>query len=66
MKGHVPNKSKYSIDGKSGTWILVYYPIYLDGYKGEPYDEPRGLFQNIEKEGFWYNEMPLRYVKNKS
>ena len=54
---------KYSIEGKEGVWVLVYYPILLDGYKGKPYNEPRALMQNIDKDGFWCNKVPLRYIK---
>lgn len=62
LKNHITNKSTYSIEGKKGAWILVYYPILRNGYRGELYEEPRALMQNIDKPGFWSNEMPLRYI----
>lgn len=62
LSNHVRNVSKYMVEGKSGTWIIVYYPIFSNGYKGEEYDEARALIQNLDKPGFWHNEMPLRYL----
>lgn len=62
-KAHVRNKSLYAMDNKKDRWILVYYPIFENGKTKEFYDEPRALMQNIEKDGFWSKEVPLRYLK---
>lgn len=51
------------MDGKKDKWMLVYYPIFQDGKTQEYYNEPRALMQNINKPGFWYKEVPLRYLK---
>lgn len=56
----------YSMDGELDRWEIVYYPINEDGKTGEEYDEPRALVQNIDKDGFWHKEVPVRYLtKNK-
>lgn len=62
-KSHKRNESVYFMDGKPDKWILVYYPIFQDGRTQEFYDEPRALMQNIDMEGFWSKEVPLRYLK---
>lgn len=54
--------SLYTMDGKPDKWKIVYYPIFQDGKTNEYYDEPRALMQNIDKEGFWSKEVPLRYL----
>jgi len=61
-KNHKRNESVYKMDGKKDRWILVYYPIFEDGKTNEVYSEPRALMQNIDKEGFWSKEVPLRYL----
>ena len=53
----------YFMDDKSDRWQIVYYPIFQDGKTQEYYDEPRALVQNIDKNGFWSKEIPLRYLK---
>lgn len=52
----------YFMDGKYDRWRIAYYPIFEDGKTGEVYNEPRALVENIEKEGFWHKEVPLRYL----
>lgn len=37
-------------------------PLKECGKTGEVYDEPRALVQNIDKPGFWWKEVPLRYL----
>lgn len=56
-------KQLYTMDGKPDRWVIVYYPLNECGKTGEVYDEPRALMQNIDKEGFWWKETPLRYLK---
>ena len=51
----------YKIDG-NGNWEIVYYPIFECGRTGKEYSEPRALMQNIDKEGFFSKEVPLRYL----
>jgi hypothetical protein len=53
----------YNMDNKPDRWKVVYYPINECGKTQKPYDEPRALVQNIDKEGFWSKEVPLRYLK---
>jgi hypothetical protein len=60
---HKRNESIYFMDGKKDRWNLVYYPIFQDGKTQEFYDEPRALMQNIDRDGFWSKEVPLRYLK---
>ena len=48
---------------KKNRWKIVYYPIFQDGKTQEYYSEPRALVQNINKDGFWNKEVPLRYLK---
>ena len=55
--------SVYFMDGKKDKWIIVYYPIFEDGKTNEEYNEPRALMQNIDVNGFWSKEVPLRYLK---
>lgn len=62
IKDNVRNKSLYTMDGKSESWALVYYPIRSNYDETEIYAEPRALMQNIDKKGFWYKEVPLRYL----
>jgi hypothetical protein len=62
-KTHIHNESVYFMDGKKDRWKLVYYPIFQDGKTQEHYSEPRALMQNIDKKGFWYKEVPLRYLQ---
>jgi len=50
------------MDNKSDKWVIVYYPIKSNYDLSEIYAEPRALVQNIDKEGFWYKEVPLRYL----
>lgn len=50
------------MDGE-GRWELVYGPIYSNYDGTDVYDEPRYLFRNLDKEGFWTKEVPLRYVR---
>ena len=64
-KSHKRNESVYFMDGKKDRWIIVYYPIFIDGKTQENYKEPRALFQNIDKPGFWSKEVPLRYIDKK-
>ena len=64
-KNHKRNESIYFMDGKDDRWVIVYYPIFENGKTNEPYSEPRALMQNIDKEGFWSKEVPLRYLKPK-
>ncbi len=59
---HERNKSIYSMDGLPDKWVLVYYPIFENGKTNERYEEPRALMQNINKDGFWSKEVPLRYL----
>lgn len=61
-KAHKRNESVYFMDGKKDKWKIVYYPIFQDGKTQEYYDEPRALMQNIDKDGFWNKEVPLRYL----
>ena len=56
--------TNYFMDGKKDRWQLVYYPIKECGKTGEKYNEPRALMQNIDKKGFWFKEVPLRYLSN--
>lgn len=59
----VHNKGNhYTMDGKKDKWKLVYYPIFQDGRTQDFYNEPRALMQNIDKDGFWSKEVPLRYL----
>ena len=62
-KAHKRNKSIYTMDGKKDNWQIVYYPIFQDGKTQEFYDEPRALVQNIDQDGFWSKEVPLRYLQ---
>jgi len=50
------------MDGKPDRWALVYYPINSNYDCSDIYSEPRALMQNIDKEGFWNKEVPLRYL----
>ena len=52
----------YTMDGKSDRWVIVYYPIRTNYDMTEIYSESRALVQNIDKEGFWHKEVPLRYL----
>jgi len=52
----------YTMDNKSDKWVIVYYPIKSNYDLSEIYAEPRALVQNIDKEGFWHKEVPLRYL----
>ena len=52
----------YSMDGK-GEWELVYGPILSNYDMTDIYDEPRYLFRNINKPGFWFKEVPMRYTE---
>jgi len=61
---HVRNKSTYQMDFKKDNWEIVYYPIFECGKTGSIYDEPRALVRNLNKEGFWSKEVPLRYLKS--
>ena len=62
IPNHKRNESVYYMDGKPDRWKLVYYPI-TSNYKGtEIYAEPRALMQNIDRDGFWHKEVPLRYL----
>ena len=56
----------YHMDDKPDAWQIVYYPIFQDGKTQEYYDEPRALVQNVDKEGFWHKEVPLRYLYGKN
>lgn len=51
------------MDGKPDKWALVYYPIISNYDQTKIYAEPRALMQNIDKDGFWSKEVPLRYLK---
>ena len=62
---HKRNESIYTMDELPDKWILVYYPIFQHGKTNEIYNEPRALMQNIDKEGVWTKEVPLRYLKIK-
>lgn len=55
-------ESVYCMDGRKDRWKVAYYPIFECGGTGEVYDEPRALMQNIDKDGFWHKEAPLRYL----
>ena len=61
-KTHVRNSSYYYMDGKPDRWVIVYYPIFQDSKTQELFSEPRALVQNIDKDGFWSKEVPLRYL----
>lgn len=52
----------YKMDAKPDKWKIIYYPIFQDGKTNGFYDEPRALMQNIDKDGFWSKEVPLRYL----
>lgn len=53
---------RFTLDGK-GHWQLVYGPIH-ENYDGtDVYDEPRYLFQDMNKPGFWSKEVPMRYTQ---
>jgi len=62
-KNNKLNESLYKMDGLKDNWKIVYYPIFQDGKTQEFYNEPRALVQNIDKDGFWSKEVPLRYLK---
>ena len=54
----------YKMDGNPDRWQIVYYPLIQCGKTNEVYGEKRALVQNIDKEGFWHKEVPLRYLTN--
>ena len=56
----------YTMDGLPDRWEIVYYPLSECGKTGKKYDEPRALVQNIDKPGFWWKEVPLRYLTRQS
>lgn len=58
---HTP-QDIYTMDKLPDRWELVYYPIFEDGKTGKQYAEPRALMRNMDKEGFWSKEVPLRYI----
>ena len=62
-KSHKRNESVYFMDGQTDRWVIVYYPIFQNGKTQEFYNEPRALVQNINQNGFWNKEVPLRYLK---
>jgi len=57
-----PKGTRYTMDGKSDKWDIVYYPLLECGKTGEIYDEPRALVEDKDKKGFWLKEVPLRYL----
>ena len=55
----------YQMDSKLDNWEIVYYPIFQDGKTQQYYKEPRALVRNLDKDGFWHKEVPLRYLTKK-
>jgi len=54
--------ARYKVDGK-GLWQLFYYPTFMCNKTKEVYNEPRAIMRNLNKEGMWTKEIPLRYLE---
>jgi len=52
----------YTMDGLPDRWKIIYYPLFENNRTKEIYTEPRALMENIDKQGFWRKETPLRYL----
>lgn len=57
---------KYTMEGSTKEWKIVYYPILENNKNKEIYEEPRALVESPEiftgKEGIDFREVPLRYL----